>query len=154
MFLLLQIIVAACVVDDILGLVILSTVETLTKEDPTLYEYIHPLLISLVFLIVLGLLGVTIFPRFIQTQILARVKDEHKLKCAYGLLSAFVLLYLYVLDAVKSSYLTGAFLAGLTFSQIQFVHHSFVKQTKHVMKWLLRIFFACTIGFSVRAPFM
>lgn len=43
----------------------------------------------------------------------------------------------------------GAFLAGLVFCSNHDAHHTFVSQMKRVMQWLLRIFFAASIGFQV-----
>jgi len=60
-----------------------------------------------------------------------------------------LLAYLPLLNYTKSSYLTGAFLAGATFSQIESAHHAFIKKTHQLMTWLLRVFFAASIGFQV-----
>ena len=43
----------------------------------------------------------------------------------------------------------GAFLAGCTFSQIEHAHHTFMEKTHQLMTWLLRVFFAASIGFQV-----
>merc|ERR1739848_233918 len=48
-----------------------------------------------------------------------------------------------------TSYLLGAFLAGLLFCSDHHVHVIWNKQMKRLMAWLLRLFFACTIGFEV-----
>jgi Kef-type K+ transport system membrane component KefB len=49
----------------------------------------------------------------------------------------------------KASYLMGAFLAGLTFCSSDGLHHIFVRQFKRLLQWLMRIFFAASIGFQV-----
>ena len=49
----------------------------------------------------------------------------------------------------RASYLMGAFLAGLTFCSSDGLHHIFVRQFKRVLQWLMRIFFAASIGFQV-----
>jgi len=49
----------------------------------------------------------------------------------------------------KASQLTGAFLAGLSFSQVEGVHHTFITEAGPIMEWLLRIFFSASIGFQV-----
>ena len=48
-----------------------------------------------------------------------------------------------------SSHLLGAFLAGLMFCSEPCAHHAWTNQVKRIMQWLLRIFFATTIGFQV-----
>eukprot|EP01084_Bolivina_argentea_P179029 309382_1 len=51
--------------------------------------------------------------------------------------------------AAGSSYLLGAFLAGLMFCTDHTIHSAWNNQIKRIMQWMLRIFFACTIGFAV-----
>jgi Kef-type K+ transport system membrane component KefB len=60
-----------------------------------------------------------------------------------------LLVYLPLLNYSRASYLTGTFLAGLTFSQINSVHAAFAQHGRGILDWLLRIFFAATIGFQV-----
>ncbi len=48
-----------------------------------------------------------------------------------------------------SSYLLGAFLAGLCFCTDHTIHHVWHHQIKRVLQWMLRIFFAATIGFAI-----
>ena len=49
----------------------------------------------------------------------------------------------------KASFLMGAFLAGLTFCRSHGLHHLWGGQFKRVLQWLMRIFFAASIGFQV-----
>ena len=48
-----------------------------------------------------------------------------------------------------SSHLLGAFLGGLMFCTDHTVHHAWTNQIKRILHWMLRIFFAATIGFEV-----
>jgi Kef-type K+ transport system membrane component KefB len=68
-----------------------------------------------------------------------------------GFAALFFLLtaYLPLLKYSGASYLTGAFLAGLSFSQINTVHAAYTRSSDEIMIWLMRIFFAATIGFQV-----
>lgn len=43
----------------------------------------------------------------------------------------------------------GAFLSGLVFCRKHDVHVRFVSQFKRLLQWLMRIFFAASIGFQV-----
>jgi hypothetical protein len=60
-----------------------------------------------------------------------------------------LLLLMPATNYAKASPLMGAFLAGLVFCSSEPAHHMFVSQFKRVMQWLLRIFFAASIGFQV-----
>ena len=51
--------------------------------------------------------------------------------------------------ALGSSHLLGAFLAGFCFCTDEHVHKAWAKQVKRVLHWLLKIFFAASIGFEV-----
>jgi len=144
-----QLIIAACVVDDIIGLVLLSMFQVLVKEDPQVIEYFIPLISSFGFLIVLGYPAITFLPRFIDTKILPLFPKKCKTSAMFGLLTALTMAYIPLLNYTKSSYLTGAFLAGVTFSQVKGAYQKFMHTTHSIIQWLLRIFFAASIGFQV-----
>lgn len=144
-----QLIVAACVVDDIVGLILLSMLEVLVDEDAAPWEYAIPIISSFGYLAVLGLSGLTWLPRVIEKHILSRFPEERREIAAFAMMMMLLLAYLPLLNYSRSSYLTGAFLAGLTFSQIHSIHGTFVRETSSLMTWLLRIFFAASIGFQV-----
>ena len=148
-----QLIVAACVLDDIIALIILSIIEVLTNEEAELWEYFIPVISAFGFLILLGWCALTWIPKVIEFKILPLFPEDKRDLAAFGLMLALLMAYLPLLFYTKASYLTGAFLAGLSFSQIHSVHKSFVHNTHNLMKWLLRIFFAATIGFQVSGSF-
>ena len=52
-------------------------------------------------------------------------------------------------DAAGSSHLLGAFLSGLMFCTDHTIHHVWSHQIKRILSWMLRVFFACTIGFAI-----
>ena len=138
-----QLIIAACVVDDILGLVLLSLLEVLVDENAKLYQYFIPFLSSFGFLFLIGLSSVTWVPTMIETYYIPRL-GNHKTMGVFGLMISLLLAYMPMMHTTKASYLTGAFLAGLPFSQMHSIHGTFVETTNQIMKWLLRIFFAGT----------
>jgi len=111
-----QLIVASCVIDDVLGLILLSMFQVLVKDDPKIIEYFIPLISSFGFLIVLGYSGVTWIPRMIQDKYLPLFPKKFQEVAMLGLLAAFCMAYLPLLNYTKASYLTGAFLAGATVS--------------------------------------
>jgi Kef-type K+ transport system membrane component KefB len=95
------------------------------------------------------MLGITVFPRVIEKHILPLVSEQKRDQLAMVLMLALTICYMLALNYSGASYLTGVFLAGLTFSQLHMVHASFVKHGRPMLNWLLRIFFAATIGFQV-----
>ena len=144
-----QLIIAACVVDDIVGLLMLSMFQVLVKEDAKVIEYFLPCISSFGFLLILGVPAVTFLPRVIQTKFLPKFPESSRSLALFGLLTAMLMAYLPLMSYTKSSYLTGAFLAGATFSQIDGAYDKFKQNTNSIMEWLLRVFFAATIGFQV-----
>lgn len=144
-----QLIVSSCVVDDVLALILLSMFQVLVEVDPPMIAYFIPFISSIGFLLVLGGSAVTWLPKFIQNKILKKLPEQHRELAMFSIMTAMLLAYLPLLNYTKSSYLTGAFLAGATFSQIESAHHAFIKQTHQLMTWLLRVFFAASIGFQV-----
>jgi Kef-type K+ transport system membrane component KefB len=144
-----QLIVSACVVDDILALILLSMFQVLVEVDPPIIAYFIPFISSIGFLFVLGGSAVTWLPKFIQNKILKKIPEQHRELTMFSIMVAMLMGYLPLLNYTKSSYLTGAFLAGATFSQIESAHHAFIKKTHQLMTWLLRVFFAASIGFQV-----
>jgi len=144
-----QLIVASCVVDDILALILLSMFQVLVLPDPSIIQYFIPIISSVGFLIVLGGSAVTWLPKFIENKILNRCKPDQRELVMFSIMTVMLLAYLPLLNYTKASYLTGAFLAGCTFSQIESAHHQFMEKTHQLMTWLLRVFFAASIGFQV-----
>ena len=49
----------------------------------------------------------------------------------------------------KSHYLLGVFLAGFLFCTVEGIQDIWRDQIKRLMQWLVRLFFAATIGFDV-----
>jgi len=144
-----QLIVASCVVDDVLALILLSIFKVLVKDSPAIIEYFIPVISSLGFLIVLGGSAVTWLPRLIENKILSKCSDAYRNLVMFAIMVVLLLAYLPLLNYTQASYLTGAFLAGVVFSQIDHAHHTFMDQTHQLMTWLLRVFFSASIGFQV-----
>lgn len=144
-----QLIIASAVIDDVIGLIILSMLDVLVAEDPDLWEYFIPIISAVSYLVVLGISAITCIPYIVEQKILPCFKPEHRQYVAFGLLYLLVMAYLPLMYYSKASQLTGAFLAGLSFSQVEGVHHTFITEAGPIMEWLLRIFFSASIGFQV-----
>merc|ERR1719410_1295695 len=74
-------------------------------------------------------------------------KDEVLFVLQIGIL----VLYSYITHLL-GTHLWGCFIAGMTFACLKPDHHAahvWVTQTKRVTKWMVRIFFSCTVAFSI-----
>lgn len=105
------------------------------KDEPALWEYFIPIITSTLFLVVLGTAALTVIPYIVEDKILPRFKLEHQQYVAGGLLYLLVMAYLPLMYYSKASHLTGAFLAGLSFSQVEGVHHTFITEAGSIMEW-------------------
>ena len=56
----------------------------------------------------------------------------------------------YAADAVYTSYLLGAFMAGLAFSSVPGAQELWEKGTPPILAWLVLCFFACSVGFVIQ----
>jgi Kef-type K+ transport system membrane component KefB len=164
-----QLIVAAAIVDDILALVILSqlqalrTTTTALSDDETdnankmAMDIAIPIVSAFLWLVAGGAIALWVFPKGLK-EIVDRLSSRYPdLKDANGdgsvsLVVLFGLLYT-LLPATyfsRSSYLLGAFLSGLAFCQDHSgVDESFRRQFKRPMSYLMKLFFAASIGFQV-----
>ena len=144
-----QMIVASSVVDDVLGLILLAIVEVFTYPNPKAMDFILPFISSFGYLLLLGYSAVTWMPRMIENRIMPLFSEKYREFAAFAMMFFLLIGYMPLLHYSRASSLTGAFLAGLTFSQINSIHLSFVNKGRHLLNWLLRIFFSATIGFQV-----
>lgn len=144
-----QLVVASAVIDDILALIILSELRALV--NPTVEEFVVPIVSALAFTLGVGAFGIWVMPHFIRRVLLPLLPKGY---VEDGLL-ALILLTAVGLSAAlhygRASYLFGAFLAGLCFCTASSVMTVWTRQVKRILKWLLRLFFACTVGFQIPA---
>ncbi|KAH8092082.1 sodium/hydrogen exchanger family-like protein [Aureococcus anophagefferens] len=80
---------------------------------------------------------------------IALLTCRHRPKAVLGSLFLVAMLLIPACKYTGSSELLGAFLAGLCFCSDHVVHETWDRQVKRVAHWLMRFFFACTIGFSI-----
>jgi Kef-type K+ transport system membrane component KefB len=170
-----QLIIAAAIVDDILALVILSQLQALTTEDPSLKDILIPIISAILWLFVGGAIALYVAPT-----ILPKVLSSLRRGCGGGggggptnttnsndnnsnsntqiedsivnmtILFALLFALLPATYYTKASYLLGAFLTGLAFCQDSTgVDALYRQQFKRIIQWLMKIFFAATIGFQV-----
>ena len=53
------------------------------------------------------------------------------------------------LGSLIGSHLLGAFVAGMCFVNVPRSHQVWVTQLKRIIRWLIRIFFAATVGLGL-----
>lgn len=143
-----QLIVSAAVIDDMIALIILSQLGALAG-DTTIASILIPIVSALGFLIIGGIIAVTALPKFLDHHFFPRIKKENHGSAGLGLMFLILFAMMPATYYAKSSFLMGAFLSGLVFCRNHDVHVRFVSQFKRVLQWLMRIFFAASIGFQV-----
>lgn len=141
-----QLVIAAAILDDIISLILLSFIKAL--KDPTVWGMIKPLIISFGFLFVTGYFALFYMPKFLHWA-LEHFEHKYHANVLLGMLFLFSLFFIPATHYAGSSYLLGAFLAGFCFCTYHEAHYAWSRQMKRLMAWLLRLFFACTIGFEV-----
>lgn len=143
-----QLIISAAVIDDMIALIVLSQLESLTTEI-TAASVVIPLISALGYLLVGGYVAIWLMPKFMDKYVLPRVKDEHKSRLEFTVMIGLLLALMPATFYSKASYLMGAFVSGLAFCTSHDLHILFVQQFKRILQWLMRIFFAASIGFQV-----
>ena len=141
-----QTVVAAAVLDDIVALVLLSELQALRK--PSALAFVVPIISALAFLVGIGAFAVVLVPK-LMAQCLPRVPSKHVPTTVLALLFTTTVGLMAALHAGRASHLLGAFLGGLCFCTLPSVHMLWNQQVKRLQTWLLRLFFAATVGFNI-----
>jgi Kef-type K+ transport system membrane component KefB len=162
-----QLIVAAAIVDDMLALIILSQLRALTG-DVTVGGIVLPIVSALLWFVVGGAVALYVMPKVTDKLLnywqrgTSNIKEQSRVGCclpasdtdesrpieALVVMMALLLALLPATFFTQASYLLGAFLAGLSNCRNDMLGAYFLAQFK-VIQWLIRIFFAATIGFQV-----
>mmetsp|Transcript_19429 Transcript_19429/g.45207 ORF Transcript_19429/g.45207 Transcript_19429/m.45207 type:complete len:791 (-) Transcript_19429:359-2731(-) len=143
-----QLIVAAAVIDDMIALVVLSQLQALTGSI-TAQGILIPVVSALLFLFVGGAVAIFVLPPIFEKHVLSRVPEQFHGKVELGIMFLMLIGLMPATYYGEASYLMGAFVAGLTFCTSHSLHDAFVGQFKRLLQWLMRIFFAASIGFQV-----
>lgn len=143
-----QLIISAAVIDDMIALIVLSQLESLTGEI-TAATVIIPIVSALAYLIIGGYVAIWLLPPFLEKYVMTKVEPEYKDRVEFTIMIGLLLALMPATYYSKASYLMGAFVAGLAFCTSHDLHVLFVRQFKRVLQWLMRIFFAASIGFQV-----
>ena len=143
----------AAFVDDIFSLVLLVLLRSLAAGSASTGWLALRTVLAFAFLIVGGLLAKYVFPRVVPP-LLARVPESvtASIKPRDEVHLTIMLLALVGFSAIGDligSHLLGAFVAGMCFTDVPMSHHIWTSQLKRILKWLVRIFFAATVGFGI-----
>mmetsp|Transcript_9262 Transcript_9262/g.20862 ORF Transcript_9262/g.20862 Transcript_9262/m.20862 type:complete len:818 (-) Transcript_9262:112-2565(-) len=143
-----QLIISAAVIDDMIALIVLSQLESLTGTIDAASVLI-PVVSAVGFLVLGGYVALFIFPPLVHKYLHPKIPEENLGKAELAIMFGILLFMMPATYYAKASYLMGGFIAGLAFCTSHDLHVEFVRQLKRVMQWLLRIFFAASIGFQV-----
>merc|ERR1719216_727401 len=141
-----QLIIASAILDDVIALIILFELQALA--DLTVVGILMPLIVSPVLILIIGYLAIGWIPKWIK-MLMDRLPKEHRENGILALMFVATFAFVPMCHYLGASHLLGAFLAGLCFFTDHTIHHVWHHQIKRVLQWMLRIFFACTIGFAI-----
>jgi len=144
-----QMILAATMIDDMIALTLLSVMYSFgSGVNQSVFVYFIPIISSIFWMFVLGGLAIFVAPPVIDGFILSKIRRDHQNFVLCLLMAAVALAYMPLLNYTKSSYLMGASLAGMTFSQTAMGAEAF-SQCRLMYDWLMKLFFAASIGFQI-----
>lgn len=147
-----QIIITAAFVDDILSLILFNVLFSLGAGEMGFMTF-FPAICG-----VLGMCGIVVFAGlgYADSAILNLLKfapkKKQKLSAEDELLFFIMMVMVLVFGTAfffSGTHLWGCFMAGMCLAKLHVAHHVWVKQTKRVTTWMIRIFFSCTVAFSI-----
>ena len=146
-----QLVVASAAIDDVVALVILSELQAMASSSSSQWDFVIPIISATGFVLVFGTLAVYVTPTLVSKleKNFENTSIEKLEKIFLCLLTVLCVGLMAALHYGRSSYLLGAFLGGLSFCSASSVKLAWRKHVKTIMKWLLRLFFAATIGFQI-----
>jgi Kef-type K+ transport system membrane component KefB len=147
-----QAVMTAAFVDDVLSLILFSVLFSLAGEI-TFIKFL-PLILGCVFMAVAIVAAVTVWPAFIKWffSIIPEYKPGAKVTTHDEVMWILMLTTLCGYAQIThlcGTHLWGCFIAGMSFATQHHAHHVWVKQVKRITCWFLRIFFACTLAWSI-----
>ena len=150
-----QTIITSAFVDDIFSIVALVILTKLAEGDFGPLTVILPIIQCFAFLFVGGAIAFFVFPKMMRKvfELVPFNKDnDASLQPAHQvqLIFMFAVLCLYgYISSLIGSHLLGAFVAGMSFSNVPRSHQVWTRQMKRILKWLVRLFFGSSIAFSI-----
>lgn len=152
-----QAIITAAFVDDILSLILFNVLFSL-GGDFDMFKTVWAPIIGIAFMIIACIAAMKFWPWFLEDYLLSRVPDtkpgaKNARRDEALFFFMFFLLFVYgTITHYLGTHLWGCFIAGMSFACLDpphHAHHVWVKQTKRMTSWMIRIFFAGTVAFSI-----
>jgi len=148
-----QAVMTAAFVDDVLSLVLFSVLFSIGGGDVTFMGF-FPLICGLVFMGVAIVAAVTVWPKVLTwvLSVVPETKPHAKLtrhdEVMWFIMFATLIAYAQITH-LCGTHLWGCFIAGMSFATRHEAHHVWVRQVKKNTCWFLRIFFSCTLAWSI-----
>jgi len=139
-----QVIVAAAAIDDVIAVVLLSELQAL--EDLKIKDLLIPVVSAVLLLVIVGFFAIAIVPPLLGKVILPRLPPQHTENALLMMIFLLSIGLMSIADKVKSSYLLGALMSGLSFSTV----HSVVRC--HCSLRAVTFFFRGRTGLPVVPP--
>jgi len=142
----------AAFVDDVFSLVLLVLLTALSEGDVQTWLIIVKTIAAFAFLGFGVLLSLYVFPKlfklleWVPQSRGASIQPRDEVHLLLMLISLVLFGYI---GYLIGSHLLGAFVAGMCFIGVPRSHQIWVAQLKRIVRWLIRIFFAATVGFAV-----
>jgi Kef-type K+ transport system membrane component KefB len=154
-----QLIMAGAMLDDVISLILLAMLGGMTGEGGlNAMTILTPLLASAGVMIVGYLLRAFFVCVDRKTGLTDRLTPEEVVQVERKRVIVYILAMLlgavgivWVATEIKSSYLLGAFMAGMLATTWPHFQDTWDELCEPVLPWLCRCFFACTVGFAVPA---
>mmetsp|Transcript_29418 Transcript_29418/g.68371 ORF Transcript_29418/g.68371 Transcript_29418/m.68371 type:complete len:657 (+) Transcript_29418:76-2046(+) len=159
-----QAIITAAFVDDILSLVLFNVLFSLGGEFD-LFKVVLAPIIGIAFMLFAMGLAVKFWPTVINRIIIPQAPESRETAGLTGwrrirleqdellfLLQIVFVVAFSLITHLLGTHLWGCFIAGMSFACLDpphHAHHVWVKQTKRVTTWMVRIFFSATVAFSI-----
>jgi len=157
-----QAIITAAFVDDILSLILFNVLFSL-RGHFDLFKTIFAPLIGVAFMLVAMVAAVKFWPRIINGIMSLAPQQREATSTGFGglklerdeilfLLQITLLVVYSFITHLLGTHLWGCFIAGMSFACLTPPHHAhdvWAKQTKRMTSWMIRIFFSCTVAFSI-----
>eukprot|EP00405_Crypthecodinium_cohnii_P021930 CAMPEP_0206470196 /NCGR_PEP_ID=MMETSP0324_2-20121206/30775_1 /ASSEMBLY_ACC=CAM_ASM_000836 /TAXON_ID=2866 /ORGANISM="Crypthecodinium cohnii, Strain Seligo" /LENGTH=643 /DNA_ID=CAMNT_0053944187 /DNA_START=104 /DNA_END=2036 /DNA_ORIENTATION=- len=147
-----QAIITAAFVDDILSLILYNILFSL-QGDMTFMTFL-PLILGIVFMIIAAGPGAQLAPKALAKafELIPEYKGGSKLTTHHEALFMIMVVVLVAYAQIThlcGTHLWGCFIAGMCFAMWKEAHHVWVRQTKRLTVWMIRVFFAATVAFAI-----
>jgi len=148
-----QAVMTAAFVDDVLSLILFSVLFTVGGGGASFIDFL-PLILGCLFMAITIPAAVLFWPPFLKWLFskIPETKPDAKLTRHHEVMFLILLATLLAYGQVTfmcGTHLWGCFIAGMSFATQDDAHHIWVRQVKRNTSWFLRIFFACTLAWSI-----